>query len=111
MGNKCPKCHSDNSDTASFCADCGTSLSSNDVAQSSFTKTMETPREELTTGSTFTNRYQIIEELGKGGMGHVYKVLDKETNEKIALKLCFVSAKFGQRLNFPKLRFEIRKRC
>jgi serine/threonine-protein kinase len=51
------------------------------------TKTLETAREELTTGSTFATRYQIIEELGKGGMGRVYKVLDKETKEKIALKL------------------------
>jgi serine/threonine protein kinase/tetratricopeptide (TPR) repeat protein len=51
------------------------------------TETIETPKEELTTGSTFAGRYQVIEELGKGGMGKVYKVLDKETNEKIALKL------------------------
>jgi len=48
---------------------------------------METPKEELTTGSTFAGRYQIIEELGKGGMGRVYKVLDKEVNAKVALKL------------------------
>ncbi len=27
------------------------------------------PVQELTTGSTFAGRYQIIEELGKGGMG------------------------------------------
>jgi len=51
------------------------------------TETLETPKEELTTGSTFAERYQIIEELGKGGMGKVYKVLDKEVNAKIALKL------------------------
>ena len=31
--------------------------------------------------------YQIIEELGKGGMGPVYKVFDTEINEKTALKL------------------------
>jgi serine/threonine-protein kinase len=53
----------------------------------SFTKTLETPTEELTSGSTFAGCYQIIEELGRGGMGQVYKVLDNETNEKIALKL------------------------
>ena len=29
----------------------------------------------------------MIEELGKGGMGSIYKVLDKKVNEKIALKL------------------------
>jgi len=39
---------------------------------------------ELTTGSTFANRYQVIEELGKGGMGKVYKVFDTKIKEKIA---------------------------
>lgn len=45
------------------------------------------PLKELTTGTTFAGRYQVIEELGKGGMGKVYKVLDKEVDEKVALKL------------------------
>jgi len=87
MGNPCPKCLTDNSDTARFCVDCGTGLSPLQDGPPDFTKTMETPKQELTTGSTFAERYQIIEELGKGGMGRVYKALDKETHEKIALKL------------------------
>ena len=85
MSNKCPKCKSDNPGTATFCADCGTQLPS--LEKIEVTATIETPKEELTTGSTFAGRYQIIEELGKGGMGRVYKVLDKEVNAKIALKL------------------------
>lgn len=84
MTIKCPKCQHENPDKATFCADCGTRLQPPEEAE--FTKTVET-REELTTGATFADRYQIIEELGKGGMGKVYKVLDKETKEKIALKL------------------------
>jgi tetratricopeptide (TPR) repeat protein/predicted Ser/Thr protein kinase len=48
---------------------------------------MGTTREELTTGSTFAGRYQVIEELGQGGMGKVYKVQDTKIGEKIALKL------------------------
>jgi serine/threonine-protein kinase len=48
---------------------------------------METPREKLIRGSTFADRYEIIEELGKGGMGRVYRVEDKKTGEELALKL------------------------
>jgi serine/threonine-protein kinase len=83
---KCPKCDTENPDTQRFCGDCGTQLEiSEDVSIP--TKTIEAPKEELTTGSMFAGRYQIIEEIGKGGMGKVYKVLDKEVNAKIALKL------------------------
>ena len=85
MAKKCPECQSDNPGTATFCADCGTQLPSFEDIK--VTETLETPKEELMTGSKFAGRYQIIEELGKGGMGKVYKVLDIETNEKIALKI------------------------
>ena len=82
---KCPKCHSDNPDTARFCSNCATPLPAEEI--SAPTDTFEAPKEELTTGSTFAGRYQIIEELGKSGMGKVYRLLDKKLNEEVALKL------------------------
>ena len=85
MTIKCPKCHSDNTDTARFCSNCATPLPAS--KEIPVTETLETPKEELTTGSIFAGRYQIIEQLGKGGMGKVYRVLDKELNEEVALKL------------------------
>jgi serine/threonine-protein kinase len=48
---------------------------------------MQTPRKELSSGTLFAGRFQVIEELGKGGMGKVYKVLDKDLDVKVALKL------------------------
>jgi len=85
MSIECPKCHSDNTDTARFCSNCATPLPSS--KEIPVTETLEKPTEELTRGTTFANRYEIIEELGKGGMGKVYRVEDKKIKEEVALKL------------------------
>ena len=87
MDNRCPKCQTENTSDSQFCKKCATPLPSPEEISVFHTKTLETPVEELTTGSTFAGRYQIIEELGKGGMGKVYRVIDKRLNEEVALKL------------------------
>jgi serine/threonine protein kinase/Tfp pilus assembly protein PilF len=84
---KCPQCHSAILEDSKFCKECGTQITPAEDAQPSFTKTLETPAEMLTTGSVFADRYQIIDVLGEGGMGEVYRALDKELNEEVALKL------------------------
>jgi len=83
----CPKCHSDNPETLKFCGECGTSLPSSKEIRPEVTETLQTLIKELTTGSTFAGRYQVIEELGKGGMGKVYRAVDKKLNEEVAIKL------------------------
>ena len=87
MAITCPKCHFGNPDDTAFCGKCATPLPSSKEFPASQTETIETSIKELTTGSSFAGRYQVIEELGHGGMGKVYKVFDTDIKEKIALKL------------------------
>jgi tetratricopeptide (TPR) repeat protein/predicted Ser/Thr protein kinase len=85
---QCPKCRSDNPDTLKFCGECGTALlPAAKTVRPAVTETIQTSETDFTTGTTFAGRYQVIEELGHGGMGRVYKVNDTKIGEKIALKV------------------------
>ena len=84
---KCPRCQYDNPSETNFCGKCGWQLSAAGKGAFLQTETLIAPLFELERGSTFAGRYEVIEELGKGGMGRVYKVFDKKIKESVALKL------------------------
>jgi len=80
---QCSECGCANTDEATNCADCGCLLitdddedTKTDVALPSFKK-----------GVKVGGRYEIVSEVGKGGFGRVFRAVDLETEELVALKV------------------------
>ncbi len=84
---KCSKCGFDNPPGLAYCGRCGTRLESGKDDFASATLTLEHHGQALAKGSLLGGRFEVLEEIGSGGMGTVYKVLDQKISEEIALKI------------------------
>jgi len=62
----------------------------------------------LRPGSTFAGRYEIKEVLGVGGMGVVYRALDRELQEPVAIKTLRPEALTGDSVALERFKQEIR---
>ena len=81
MAIKCPKCQFENPSDSKFCKECGSQLIPAEDIAISHTKTLKAPVPRFAEGSVFADRYKILQELGKCGMGEVYRVQDEKLDE------------------------------
>jgi serine/threonine protein kinase/Flp pilus assembly protein TadD len=91
---RCPKCNTRVSQDSRYCRTCGTELPRADAPPMHETRPFKPAEGEPRIEGVVADKYKIARELGRGGMGRVYKAEDVRLRRPVALK--FLPPNLGQ---------------
>jgi non-specific serine/threonine protein kinase/serine/threonine-protein kinase len=96
----------ENPDSASLCENCGLPLPS--TPEDAETRTLRPPDKDFTPGALIAEKYKLLEELGRGGMGSVFRAEQiSPIRREVALKII----KLGMDTRQVMARFETERQA
>ena len=94
---KCPQCQNENPPESDSCSKCGTPLDLVGKGMSPETRTMRPVDRDSIPGTVIAEKYKLLEELGQGGMGAVFRAEQVQPiRREVALKIIKLGMDTGQ---------------